>query len=190
MTTHCHCQSGMCVAGTNAGSQSDGRDADPSRPNPKTLEGEERCDRRNDHRRRRRTGGAENGLAVLRPVPRVSTAVPATQSSCDTQVSRSTHPPAHRRPPGTRPRRLPRARAPPNGTSSCGMSQPLRVAGVAGTQQHRDRPGIVKPGASRRTPRGLGRESPNTCWVQPPVGLTPWRDRHEQIVTRTVPTPL
>src|SRR5262249_59091290 len=27
--------------------------------------------------------------------------------------------------------------------------------------------------ASRRTLRGLGRQSPNPCWVQPPMGLTP-----------------
>src|SRR5262249_31372816 len=27
--------------------------------------------------------------------------------------------------------------------------------------------------ASRRALRGLGRQSPNPCWVQPPMGLTP-----------------
>src|SRR5262249_4643230 len=48
------------------------------------------------------------------------------------------------------------------------MSQPLRMAGMSGTQPHRDRPGIETPGASRQLLRGLGRESPNTCWVQPP----------------------
>ena len=116
--------------------------------------------------------------------------MPATRTSCDTEVPRSPHPPAHRPPPGTRSRRLPRTRAQPNGTSPCGMSQPHRVAGRAGTQEHRDRPRIVMPGASRPALRCVGRESPNPCWVQPPlVGRADTEARSpQQRVVENVPT--
>ena len=66
-------ESVSCVGGRNAGSQSLGRDADPSQPTKKTHEEKTDVIVRG-HPAVVVDGGAGTGLMALRPVPRVSTA--------------------------------------------------------------------------------------------------------------------
>ena len=144
-------ESATGVGGTNAGSQSLGWDADPAltsgdrrqeteKPRQKTASKEKNDVIGRSTRRREWTGEVGNGLMAVRPVPGVRTARPATRTSCDSRLSRS-HTPPPLSPPGTRPRRLPRTRRPHQRDIPSGMSQPPRMAGIAGTQEHRDRPG-------------------------------------------------
>src|SRR5262249_49698914 len=123
----------------------------------KTPEGKNDVSAGSEPRRREWTGVRGNGLAVWRPVPRVRTAKPATRRAATLKCHAHTHP----RPPRRRGRDrdvCPAPQPPPTGHRHASMSQPLRVAGIAGTQQHRDRPGSCAwaqpPGPAGAWPRG------------------------------------
>ena len=88
------------------------------------------------------------------------------------------HPKVHPTPAGPRPRRRRNrpttrpAREPCLTGLSLGGDEPavFRMATAPGTNEYRDRPGLV-PRHSRPDPAGRGRRSPHECWVRLVLGL-------------------